>query len=85
MSNNNNLTPKEKLLLEQLEELTKICQRVSDRLSNAEAQLKNKDRELKVLRRDMIQLKEENQHHKEMLQTWRQRLETTLSTLPDAE
>ncbi len=75
------LTPKEKLLLEQLDELCALCTQFSDRLSSAEKSIKQKNKEIESLRREMAQLQEENQHQKEILQTWRQRLESTLSTL----
>ena len=38
-------------------------------------------KELESIRREMAQLQEENQHQKEILQTWRQRLETALTSL----
>ncbi len=75
------LTPKEKLLLEQLDELCALCTQFSDRLLETEKNLNQKNKELESIRREMALLQEENQHQKELLQTWRQRLETALSTL----
>ncbi|MDY6469738.1 MAG: hypothetical protein SPK70_01550 [Succinivibrio dextrinosolvens] len=75
------LTPKEKVLLEQLDELCALCTRFSDRLLETEKELNQKNKELETIRREMALLQEENNHQKEMLQTWRQRLETALSAL----
>lgn len=75
------LTPKEKLLLEQLDELCALCTQFSERLSDTEKTLNQKNKELETIRREMALLQEENQHQKELLQTWRQRLETALSSL----
>ncbi len=75
------LTPKEKLLLEQLDELCVLCTQFSERLLETEKTLNQKNKELESIRREMAQLQEENQHQKEILQTWRQRLETALTTL----
>ena len=46
-------------------------------------ELKEKDQELNTIRREMISLKEENQTQREVLQTWKQRLETILCKFPD--
>jgi hypothetical protein len=75
------LTPKEKLLLEQLDELCALCTQFSDRLLETEKTLNQKNKELESIRREMALLQEENQHQKELLQTWRKRLETALSAL----
>lgn len=80
---NSNLSPKEQLLLQQLQELYSICERTSQKMILLEQTLSAKDKELTSLRRDMVKLQEENQHQKEVLQTWRQRLESTLSQLND--
>lgn len=48
-----------------------------------EQTLSAKEKELNSLRRDVVKLQEENLHQKEVLQTWRQRLESTLSQLND--
>ena len=80
---NSNLSPKEQLLLQQLQELSSLCERTSQMMSLLEQTLSAKDKELTSLRRDMVKLQEENQHQKEVLQTWRQRLESTLSQLND--
>ena len=80
---NSNLSPKEQLLLQQLQELSALCERTSQKMILLEQTLSAKDKELTSLRRDMVKLQEENQHQKEVLQTWRQRLESTLSQLND--
>ena len=80
---NSNLSPKEQLLLQQLRELSSLCERTSQKMIFLEQTLSAKDKELTSLRRDMVKLQEENQHQKEVLQTWRQRLESTLSQLND--
>ena len=80
---NSNLSPKEQLLLQQLQELYSLCERTSQKMILLEQTLSAKDKELTSLRRDMVKLQEENQHQKDVLQTWRQRLESTLSQLND--
>ena len=80
---NSNLSPKEQLLLQQLQELSSLCESTSQKMILLEQTLSAKDKELTSLRRDMVKLQEENQHQKEVLQTWRQRLESTLSQLND--
>lgn len=77
------LSPKEQLLLQQMQELSDLCERTSQKMIFLEQSLSAKDRELKTLKRDIVMLQEENQHQKEVLQTWRQRLESTLSQLND--
>ena len=80
---NSNLSPKEQLLLQQLQELYSLLERTPQKIILLEQTLSAKDKELTSLRRDMVKLQEENQHQKEVLQTWRQRLESTLSQLND--
>ena len=80
---NSNLSPKEQLLLQQLQELSSLCERTSQKMIFLEQTLSAKDKELTSLRRDMVKLQEENHHQKEVLQTWRQRLEFPLSQLND--
>ncbi len=75
------LTPKEKLLLEQLDELCATCAQFSQRVVSAEKTILEKNREIEKIRREVARLQEENQHQKELLQTWRQRLETILNSL----
>ena len=77
------LSPRERQLLKELNEIYEGCKQLSDRLISTEAQLENKEKELSSLQREFSKLKEENQHQKEVLQTWRQRLESTLSQLND--
>lgn len=80
---NSSLSPKEQLLLQQIQELSALCERTSQKMLLLEQTLSAKDKELVSLRRDVAVLQEENQHQKEVLQTWRQRLESTLSQLND--
>ncbi len=75
------LSPKEQQLLEQLDELFVLCREVTQKLSDAERNLKDRDRALSELRKEVTLLKEENQHQKEVIQTWRQRIASTLSSL----
>ena len=60
-----------------------LCEDVSNRFISCQKELKEKDQELNTIRREMISLKEENQTQREVLQTWKQRLETILCKFPD--
>lgn len=77
------LALKEQQLLQQLQELSLLCEDVSNRFIICQKELKEKDQELNTIRREMISLKEENQTQREVLQTWKQRLETILCKFPD--
>ena len=77
------LALKEQQLLQQLQELSLLCEDVSNRFISWQKELKEKDQELNTIRREMISLKEENQTQREVLQTWKQRLETILCKFPD--
>ena len=77
------LALKEQQLLQQLQELSLLCEDVSNRFISCQKELKEKDQELNTIRREMISLKEENQTQREVLQTWKLRLETILCKFPD--
>ncbi|NLK85006.1 MAG: hypothetical protein GX278_03460 [Aeromonadales bacterium] len=76
------LSPKETIILQELEELCVSCQNLSQRLTDNEKALQDKEKELSCARREITRLKEENQHQKEVLQTWKKRLEVILDKLP---
>ena len=82
---NSNLSPKEQLLLQQLQELSSLCERTSQKMILLEQTLSAKDKELTSLRRDMVKLQEENQHQKELIQTWKNRLESAICNLPEID
>ena len=82
---NSNLSPKEQLLLQQLQELSSLCERTSHKMILLEQTLSAKDKELTSLRRDMVKLQEENQHQKELIQTWKNRLESAICNLPEID
>lgn len=75
------LSPREEQLLKELRTLTELADRVAQKLSTTEQTLYAREAEANDLRRSMIELKEENQHLKEVLQTWRQRLDAVLNQL----
>ncbi|MBO6258235.1 MAG: hypothetical protein J6M93_02715 [Succinivibrio sp.] len=75
------LSPREEQLLKELHTLTELADRVAQKLSTTEQTLYAREAEVNDLRRSMIELKEENQHLKEVLQTWRQRLDAVLNQL----
>ena len=82
---NSNLSPKEQLLLQQLQELSSLCERTSQKMIFLEQTLSAKDKELTSLLRDMVKLQEENQHQKELIQTWKNRLESAICNLPEID
>ncbi|HAH71151.1 MAG: hypothetical protein MR571_05155 [Succinatimonas sp.] len=75
------MTPKEQMLIGQLQELLSAAEKTATALRNTREELDDRERETAALRRSMIELKEENQHLREVLQTWRQRLDAVLSQL----
>lgn len=79
------LSPREKQLLKELNEIYEGCKQLCDRLISTEAQLENKEKELSSLQREFSKLKEENQHQKELIQTWKNRLESAICNLPEID
>ncbi|MBU3826395.1 MAG: hypothetical protein IAA31_02765 [Candidatus Anaerobiospirillum merdipullorum] len=75
------MSPREQKLLAQLEEIKQICLELSSILSAQDKVIATQGQELAQLRRSMIELKEENSHLREVLQTWRERMDSVLSQL----
>ncbi|MDD6317389.1 MAG: hypothetical protein PUA61_00910 [Succinatimonas hippei] len=74
-------TPREKILLNELGDLLESAREISSDLEKCRQTLNERESEIRALRRDMIELKEENQHLREVLQTWRVRLDSVLGQL----
>lgn len=75
------ISPREQMLLEELEAVDNKCgpaRLLQQLFKQRDAE---REQEAVALRRSMIELKEENQHLREVLQTWRQRLDGVLSQL----
>ena len=79
------LTPKESELLNELDALERLAEKVTQKLCQTELTLRNTEGELEQARRDLISVREENQHLREVMQTWRQRLQSTLAALVSLE
>ena len=75
------MSPREQKLLAQLEEIKQICLELSSILNAQDKVIATQGQELAQLRRSMIELKEENSHLREVLQTWRERMDSVLSQL----
>lgn len=75
------LSPREKMLISELEHLLDYARQARSNLNSQRQQLEANESEISTLRRNMIELKEENQHLREVLQTWRQRLDSVLGQL----
>lgn len=75
------VTPAERKLLREMEDLSETAARVAAGLAKTRKALQERDDEITALRRSVIELKEENQHLREVLQTWRERLDSVLSQL----
>lgn len=82
---NRALSPKEKALLKELEELSVSCKKLCNLLIETKANLNDKEKELNSLQKQISALKSENQHQKEMLQTWQSRLSQVLQDLPEID
>lgn len=74
-------TPREKILLNELGDLLESAREISSDLEKCRQTLNERESAIRALRRDMIELKEENQHLREVLQTWRVRLDSVLGQL----
>ena len=79
------LSPRERQLLKELNEIYEGCKQLSDKLISTETQLENKEKELSSLQREFSKLKEENQHQKELIQTWKNSLESSICNLPEID
>ena len=75
------LNPKEDMLLNELNELSLIAEKVTQKLAVAMQNQTLLEQELTQTRKEITALKIENQHLREVMQTWRQRLESTLNSL----
>lgn len=75
------LTPRECDILSQLQDLEILSQKLTQKLNLAYEQLNQSENAKTQMLRQINELKEENQHQREMLQSWRRRLETALSQL----
>ncbi len=75
------LNPKEDMLLNELNELSLIAEKVTQKLAVAMQNQTLLEQELTQTRKEITALKMENQHLREVMQTWRQRLESTLNSL----
>ena len=77
------MTPREQMLLGELRQLLDEAKKTTEIIENFKQKYSEQERETSTLRRNMIELKEENQHLREVLQTWRERLNGVLSQLKD--
>lgn len=77
------MTPREQMLLGELRQLLDEAKKTAEIIENFKQKYSEQERETSALRRNMIELKEENQHLREVLQTWRERLNGVLSQLKD--
>ncbi|MDY6321805.1 MAG: hypothetical protein SPL30_02710 [Succinivibrio sp.] len=75
------MSPREQMLLDELRKLYETAKQTAADLDAKKQEIAGQENEISALRRDMISLKEENQHLREVLQTWRQRLDSVLSQL----
>ncbi|MGN1282147.1 MAG: hypothetical protein ACI4UM_09660 [Succinivibrio sp.] len=75
------LSAKEQLLIDRLQELDALCLDVCSQLEHTKDSLCRKDQEIQTLRREIGRLKEENNLQKELLQTLRNRVEAVLDNL----
>lgn len=81
MDNDSELSPREKMLLTELEHLLDYARKTRADLEAQRQKIEADEGEISALRRNMIELREENQHLREVLQTWRQRLDSVLGQL----
>ena len=75
------LTPKEALVLSELEGLYESCDRLTREIEELRRSTAQLSAENESLRRELNKIRETEQFNREMLQTWRQRLEDVLSGL----
>lgn len=75
------LSPRERSLLEELVEIKELSRQLIAQLGRQNATIAEQQKELSQVRRSMIELKEENSHLREVLQTWRTRMDNVISQL----
>lgn len=85
MHSEHELTPYEEMLLNKMQALEQMSLEIVKKLQSVESELSSTTNELDMLRRKAITLQEENQHLREMLQTWRERMQTVLTQLGNLE
>ncbi|MDO5352862.1 MAG: hypothetical protein Q4E81_08555 [Succinatimonas sp.] len=79
------LNQREIKLLADLDELMQLSEQLSQKLIFAQNAQQKSEADLQQLRQEVVSLREENQHLREVMQTWRQRLEMTLKSLSTPE
>lgn len=77
----NKLNQREAKLLADLDELMQLSEQLSQKLIFVQNAQQKTESDLVILRQEVISLRTENQHLREVMQTWRQRLEATLNSL----
>ena len=77
----NKLNKREAKLLADLDELMQLSEQLSQKLIFVQNAQQKAESDLVILRQEVISLRTENQHLREVMQTWRQRLEATLNSL----
>ncbi len=77
----NKLNQRETKLLADLDELMQLSEQLSQKLIFVQNAQQKAESDLAILRQEVLSLRAENQHLREVMQTWRQRLETMLKSL----
>lgn len=77
----NKINQREAKLLADLDELMQLSEQLSQKLIFVQNAQQKAESDLVILRQEVISLRTENQHLREVMQTWRQRLEATLNSL----
>ena len=77
------LSPREEKLLDELKQLSELVEKTTQQLATANLALGAREKDLKALRSSEVTLRQENQHLREVIQTWRQRLDSVLVQLKD--
>ncbi|MBO8415432.1 MAG: hypothetical protein IAB19_03505 [Proteobacteria bacterium] len=75
------ISPRERSLLEELVEIKELSRQLIAQLGRQNEAMAQQQKELNQARRSMIELKEENSHLREVLQTWRTRMDNVISQL----
>ncbi len=79
--NKDELSPKEKLFLSQLDKLYTESLDLTEQYEALFLRLHKAEQEIAELKREKIILQEENQHHREILQTLKERIVSILNKL----
>lgn len=77
----NKLNQRETKLLADLDELMHLSEQLSQKLIFVQNAQQKAESNLAILRQEVLSLRTENQHLREVMQTWRQRLEMMLKSL----